>query len=133
MTLKGVELKVNQKILNAIIRRAQYSTPTVAIANEIFEISEDFAVQLAMRKKTTCCEQFLENDKKMCLQSPGSTHRLFEVLDEFAPFFLQNSGKDDNERFLKLRDAAMKTLLFLSDTGLVAATFNLSPDDFYRI
>ena len=36
---------------NQIKRRAQYSTPTMAITNEIYEISDDYAVQLAMPKK----------------------------------------------------------------------------------
>ena len=38
-------------VVNQIKRRAEYSTPTVAIANEIYEISDDYAVQLAMPKK----------------------------------------------------------------------------------
>ena len=40
-----------KEVVNQIKRRAQYSTPTVAIANEIYEISDDYAVQLAMPKK----------------------------------------------------------------------------------
>ena len=39
-----------KKVVNQIKRRAQYSTPTVASANEIYEISDDYAVQLAMPK-----------------------------------------------------------------------------------
>ena len=34
-----------KEVVNQIKRRAQYSTPTVAIANEIYEISDDYAVQ----------------------------------------------------------------------------------------
>ena len=37
-----------KKEKNQIKRKAQYSTPTVAIANEISEISDDYAVLLAM-------------------------------------------------------------------------------------
>ena len=40
----------SKEIVNQIKRRGQYSTPTVAIANEIYEISDDYAVQLAMPK-----------------------------------------------------------------------------------
>ena len=40
-----------KEIVIQIKRRAEYSTPTVAIANEIYEISDDYAVQLAMPKK----------------------------------------------------------------------------------
>ena len=39
-----------KEIVNQIKRRAQYSTPTVASANEVYEISDDYAVQLAMPK-----------------------------------------------------------------------------------
>ena len=47
-------------------------------------------------KKTTCCEQSLENTKQMPVNiSPIDRH--FDVPDEFAPFFLQDSGKDDKE------------------------------------
>ena len=40
-----------KKVVNQIKKRAQYSTPTVAIANEKYEISDDYAVQFAMPKK----------------------------------------------------------------------------------
>ena len=40
-----------KEVVNHIKRRAQYSTPIVAIAKEIYEISDDYAVQLAMPKK----------------------------------------------------------------------------------
>ena len=40
-----------QKLWTKLKKRAQFSTPTVAIANEIYEISDDYAVQLAMPKK----------------------------------------------------------------------------------
>ena len=40
-----------KEVANQIKRRAQYSLPTVAIANEIYEIPDDYAVQLAMPKK----------------------------------------------------------------------------------
>ena len=33
-----------EEVANQIKRRAQYSTPTVATANEIIEISSDYAV-----------------------------------------------------------------------------------------
>ena len=64
-------------------------------------------------KKTTCCEQSLENDKKRCLQIPAPTDWQFDVPDEFAPFLLQDSGKDDKERILIIGDATMKNLLNL--------------------
>ena len=40
-----------KKFVNQIKRRAQYSTPTVEIANEVSENSDDYAVQLALPKK----------------------------------------------------------------------------------
>ena len=55
-----------KEVVNQIKRKAQYSIPTVPIANEISKISDDYAVQPAMPKKTTCCEQPLENDEKIC-------------------------------------------------------------------
>ena len=39
------------KVVNQIKRRAQYSTPTVAITKESFEISDDYAVQLIEREQ----------------------------------------------------------------------------------
>ena len=56
-----------KEVVNQIKRRAQNSRPTMAIAKEISEILDDYAVQLAMPKKTTRCEQSLENDKKRCV------------------------------------------------------------------
>ena len=47
-----------KEIGNRIKGRAQYSTPTVAIANEISAISDVYAVQLAMTKQDKCCKQF---------------------------------------------------------------------------
>ena len=88
---------------------------------------------LQCRKKTTCCEQSLENDKKRCLQIPAPTDRHFDVPDEFAPFLLQDSGKDDKERILIFGDVTMKNLLNLSNTWLVDGTFKLSPEIFYQI
>ena len=85
-----------KEVVNQIERRAQYSTPTVAIANEIYEISDDYAVQLAMPKKRQPVASSLSKTKKaMCLQIPAPTDRHFDVPDEFAPFLLQDSGKDD--------------------------------------
>ena len=39
-----------KEVMNQIKRRAQYSTPTVAIANEIYEISDNYAVRPARVK-----------------------------------------------------------------------------------
>ena len=61
------------------------------------------------------------------------TDRYFDVPDEFAPFLLQDSGKDDKERILIFGDATMKNLLSLSMTWLVDGVFKLSPEIFYQI
>ena len=106
-----------KKVVNQIKRRAEYSTPTVAIANEIYEISDDYAVQLAMPKKDNLLRAVSRKRKKaMCLQIPAPTDRHFDVPDEFAPFLLQDSGKDDKERILIFGDVTMKNLLNLSNT-----------------
>ena len=70
-------------------------------------------------KNTTCCEQSLESDKKRFLQIPAPTDGHFDVPDGFAPFLLQDSGKDDNERIPISGNATMKNLLNLSNTWLV--------------
>ena len=102
------------------IKRAEYSTPTVAIANEIYEISDDYAVQLAMPKKDNLLRAVSrKRQKAMCLQIPAPTDRHFDVPDEFAPFLLQDSGKDDKERILIFGDVTVKNLLNLSNTWLV--------------
>ena len=85
-------------------------------------------------KNTTCCEQSLESDKKRFLQIPAPTDGHFDVPDGFAPFLLQDSGKDDNERIPISGNATMKNLLNLSNTWLVVdGTFKLSPEIFYQV
>ena len=122
-----------KEIVNQIKKRAQYSTPAVAIANEIYEISDDYAVQPAMPKKDNLLRAVSrKRQKAICLQLPAPTDLHFDVLDEFAPF-LQDSGKDDKERILIFGDATMKNLLNLSNTWLVDGTFKVSPEIFYQI
>ena len=61
-----------KEVANEIKKRAQYSTPTVAIANEIYKISDDFAVQLAMPKKDTLLRAVSRKRlKAMCFQIPA--------------------------------------------------------------
>ena len=60
-------------------------------------------------------------------------HITRNVCDEFAPFRLQDSGKDDKERILIFGDATIKNLLNLPNTWLVDGTFKLSPEIFYQI
>ena len=60
-----VECRAKQ-VVNLIKRRDHISTPTMEIFNEISENCDDYAIQLAIPKKT-CCEQSLENDKKRCV------------------------------------------------------------------
>ena len=106
----------------------------MAIANEIYEISDDYAVQLAMPKKDNLLRAvYRKRQKVTCLQIPAPTDRHFEVLDELAPFLLQDSGKDGTERILIFGDATMKNLLSLSKTWLVDGSFKLSPEIFYQI
>ena len=112
-----------KEVVNQIEIRAQYSTPTVAIANEISEISEDYVVQLSMPKKDNLSRAVSrKRQKEMC----APTDRHFDVPDEFAPFLLQDSGEDDKERILIFGDPTMKNLLSLSNTWLVDGTFKLS-------
>ena len=73
-----------------------------------FQIIIQFSLQCP--KKTTCWEQSLQNDKKICLQIPDPTDRNFDVPEEFAPFLLQGSGKDDNERILIFGGSTMKNI-----------------------
>ena len=63
----------------------------------------------------------------MCLQIPAPTDWHFDVPDEFAPFLLQDNGKDD-EWILIFGDATVKKLLNLLNTWLVDETFELSPE-----
>ena len=74
-----------------------------------------------------------KRQKAICLQLPAPTDRNFDVPDEFSPFLLQDSGKDDKERILIFGDATMKNLLNLSNTWLVNGIFKLSLDIFYQI
>ena len=83
-------------------------------------------------KQTTCGEQSLEDDKKSCLQIPAPTDQYFNNPDEFVPFLLQDSVKDDNERLLVFGNATMKNLLNLPNTWLVDGTFKLSPEIFNK-
>ena len=73
-----------------------------------------------------------KRQKAMCLQIPAPTDWHFDVPDDFAPFLLQNSWKDDKERILIFGDATRKNLLNLSTTWLVDGTFKLSPEIFYQ-
>ena len=121
--------------MNQVERRAQFSTPTVAIANEIYEISDDYAVQFARPKKDNLLRAVSrKRQKAMCFQIPAPTDRNFDVPDEFAPFLLQDSGKDDKEQILKFGEATMKNLLNLSNTWFVDGPFKFSPEFFkYQI
>ena len=106
----------------------------MATANEKYEISDEYAVQLAMPKKDNLLRAVSrKRQKAICLQIPAPTDRHFDVLDELAPFLLQNSGKDDKERILIFGDATMKNLLNLTNTWLVDGTFKLSPEIFHQI
>ena len=94
--------------VNQIKRRAQYS-PTGAIASEISEFLDGYAVQLAMPKNDNLLKAVSQKRQNtMCLQIPVPINRHFEVPDEFALFLLQDSGKDDKERILVSPDATMK-------------------------
>ena len=55
-----------KEVANQIKRKAQYSTPTVAIANELSKISDGNAVQLSMSKKDNLLRAvFLKRQKEM--------------------------------------------------------------------
>ena len=84
----------------------------MAIADEISKISDDYAIQLAMPKKGQPVAAVSRKwQKEMCLQIPAPTDRQFNVPDEFAPFLLQDSGKDDKERTLIFGYATRKNLM----------------------
>ena len=79
-----------KEVVNQIKRIARYSTPTVAIANEMYEVSDDYAVQLAMPRKDNLLRAVSrKRQKAICLQIPAPTDRHFDVPNEFAPFLLQ--------------------------------------------
>ena len=53
-----------KQAVNQYKRKAKYSTPTLAIAIKISEISDDYAVQLAMPKKSQpIASSFFETTK----------------------------------------------------------------------
>ena len=124
----------SKEVVNQIKTKAQYSTPTLAIANEMSEISDDYAVQLALPRNDNLLRVVSRKQQyKMCLQIPAPTDRHFEVPDEFAPFLLQDSGIDDKKRILIFGKATMKNTMTSSNTWLVDGTFKLSPEIFYPI
>ena len=106
----------------------------MAIANEKYEISDDYAVQLAMPKKVNLLRAVSRKQQKtMCLQILAPVDRNFDIPDVLAPFLLQDSGEDDKERILIFGDSTMKNLLNCSNTRLVDGTFQLSLEIFYQI
>ena len=105
----------------------------MVIANEMSEISDNYAAQLAMPKNDNLLEAVIRKQrKKMCLQIPVRTDRHSDVPYEFAPFLLPASGKDDNDQILVIGDATMKNLINLSNTWLVDGTFKMSPENVYQ-
>ena len=63
-----------KEAVNQIGRKDQYSTPVVAMANEITEIWDNYAVQLAMRKKDNLLRAVSQKQQKeICLQLPAPT------------------------------------------------------------
>ena len=68
----------------------------------------------------------------MFLQILAPTDQSFDVPDEFAPFLLQESGKNNKKRLLLIGDATMKNLRSSSITWLVDGTCKLSPEIFYQ-
>ena len=119
--------------MKQIGRRAQYSTPTVEIANAINEISYGCAVQLSMPKDNIMQAVSRKRLNNMCLQIPAPTGWHFEFVDEFFLFLRQDKGEDDNERILIFADATVKMFLNLSNTYFVDGTFILLPETFYQI
>ena len=123
-----------KELVNQIKRRNPYSIPTVAIANEISEITDDYAFQLSKHKKDNLLQAVSrKRQKEMCLQTPTPIDQYFDVFDEFAPFLLEDSAKDDNDRILIFGDATMKNLSNLSNIWLINGTFRLSPEIFHQI
>ena len=75
-----------KEVVNQFERRAQYSTPTVAIASEIYGISDDYAVQLSMPKKQNLLGAVSrKRQKTMFLQIPAPTDRHFDVRVSLLP------------------------------------------------
>ena len=96
--------------------------------------SDNYAVHLALPKKDNLLRAVSRKRRKeMCLQTPAPVDWHFEVPNEFAPFLLQDSGNDDDERILKFGDSTMKKLLSLSNTWLIDRTCILSLGTFYQI
>ena len=127
-----IECKVIE-IVNPIKRATQFSTPTVASAYEIFEISDYYKVQLAMAKLNNLLRAVSgKRRKEMCSPMHTPTDRYFEVPDEFAPCVLQDIGRADKQ-ILIFRDATVKSLLTSSNTWLSDEAFRLSPELFCQI
>ena len=69
-----------KEVVKQIKRRAKYSTPTVAIANETFEMSDEYAVQLAMPIKGNLFRAVSrKRQKEMCFQITAPTDRHLDV------------------------------------------------------
>ena len=78
----------------------------MAIANELSQFSDDYAVQLAMPKKDNLLRAVSrKRQKAICLQKPAPNIRHFDIPDDFAPFLLQDCGKNDKEQILILKHA----------------------------
>ena len=121
----------SEKVKKQIKRRTQYSKPTAAIANKMSEKFYDYAVQPSRPKKDNLLRTvYQKRQKELCAQIPGPTDRHFDVLDEFAPFFRQDTEKHDNERILIIGNATMKNFLNLSNTWLVDGICKLLPGTF---
>ena len=121
-------------VVNHIKQRAATTTPTVAVATEITEITDEYAVQLAMPKKDNLirtASRKRQREQKITIPNPIDRH--FEIPEEFSSFLLKDSGKDDKERILIFGDPMMNELLNVSKTWLVDGTFKLSPENFYQI
>ena len=51
-----------------MLKRTQYSKPTVASASEKSDFSDDYPAQLEMPNSELLCKQVLENDKTICFR-----------------------------------------------------------------
>ena len=66
------------------------------------ETESDYAVHGAMLKEENILQTyFRKRRKRMRLQTPAPIDWPFAVFGEFVLFLLQDSGKDDKERFVK--------------------------------
>ena len=115
-----------KKVVNSLKRQAIQNTPTVALANAIADVSNDYAVQLALPNKDNLIRTASRQRQREKVTSvPAPVDRHFEIPEEFQRFLLSDSGRHDPERIMLFGEPEMKHLLGIYVTWLADGTFKL--------